>query len=159
MATTVILGSRATLSIASSATGTFTPIAQLSKLTAPTAKASYADISNLGSPAYDPEGTTPSKEVAPTIIDPGTATITGFLVPNGGDPGQTMVIAAFGVQTLMYFKITYALAAGQTTPATQSFSAYVSTRPSMDATLTDAVSFDFTLQVTGAVTYTTGATS
>jgi hypothetical protein len=153
-ATTYILGAGSTLAVSSTSGGTFTPIAQLSKISYSAAKASYADITNLGSPSAA-AGAPPMKEVAPSMIDPGTATITGILVP-AGDPGQTLITAGFGTQLPLYFKHQFSPAIGQTTGALRTFIAYVSERPTMDSSLTEAVTFNFALQVTGAITDTAG---
>jgi hypothetical protein len=153
-ATTFVLGAGSTLSCATSATGAFTPINQLKQITYSGTKSDYSDLTNLGSPSYAPGGP-PSKEYAPSVITPGTAAITGILAP-AGDAGQTTVTAAFGTQTLMYFKHQFAAAAGQTTGPVRTFAAYVSEKPAMNAQLTEAVSFDFSLQINGIINDTPG---
>jgi hypothetical protein len=153
-ATTFILGAGSTLSCATSATGTFTPINQLKEITYTGTKSDYNDLTNLGSPSYAAGGP-PSKEYAPSVITPGTATVTGILAP-AGDAGQTTVTAAFGTQTLMYFKHQFAAAAGQTTGPVRTFTAYVAEKPAMNAQLTEVVTFNFSLQISGVITDTPG---
>lgn len=152
---TYLLGFNATLSVATTEAGTFTPINSLSKISFSADKADYIDITNLASPA-GVEGGQPRKQVAPGLITPGTVTVTGTLLP-GGDPGQVLVTASFDTQVLLYFKLQFAPAAGQTTGALNEFSGYISTRPTMDASLTEAISFNFDIQLTGATTYTSGS--
>jgi hypothetical protein len=154
--TTFILGAGSTLSCATSSTGTYTAINQLKEITYSGTKSDYADITNLGSPSYA-QGGPPSKEYAPSVITPGTATVTGILAPSG-DPGQTVITAAFGTQALLYFKHQFAPAAGQTTGALRTFEGYVAEKPAMNAQLTDAVTFNFSLQVSGIITDTPGTT-
>lgn len=155
-ATTYILGAGSTLAVSSTSGGTFTTIGQLSKISYTAPKASYADISNLGSPSAQ-AGAPPFKEVAPSQLDPGTVSVTGILAP-AGDAGQTLITAGFGTQHLLYFKHQFSPASGQTTGASRTFAAYVSEQPTMDSTLTEAVSFNFSLQISGAITDTAGTT-
>jgi hypothetical protein len=147
--TSYILGKGASLSISPTSTGTLTPIAQLKQITFAGATADYADITNLSSPGN-------YKEYAPTLLDSGTATVTGILDP-AGDPGQTAVGAAFEAETLNYFTVQFAPAAGQTVGAKRAFAGYVSKKPGMNAQLNDAVGFDFELKISGAITDTPGS--
>jgi hypothetical protein len=155
VATTFVLGAGSSLAYATTpSASSFTAINQLKQITYSGTKSDYADLTNLGSPSYATGGP-PSKEYAPSVITPGTCQVTGILAP-AGDAGQTGISAAFGTQVLLYFKHQFAPAAGQTTGAFRTFAAYVSTKPAMNAQLTDAVSFDFDLQITGVITDTPG---
>jgi hypothetical protein len=148
MSTAFILGKGAVLSASTNGT-TFTPVNQLKQITFSGAQSDFVDVTNLGSTgAY--------KEFAPTLLDSGTATITGILSPSG-DAGQTMVGAAFENQSLTHWKLQFSPAGAQTTGALRTFNAYVSKKPVMNAQLTDAVSFDFELKVSGPITDTAGA--
>jgi hypothetical protein len=153
-ATTFILGGGSTLALAATSNGTLVPVTALKSITYSGTKSDYADITNLGSPAYETGGP-PSKEYAPSVITPGTSSVTGILAP-AGDPGQTAVSAAFATQQLQYFTHQFAPAAGQSTGAKRVFAGYVSSKPAMNAQLTDAVSFDFEIQITGVITDTPG---
>ncbi|MDE1161926.1 MAG: hypothetical protein PW792_08260 [Acidobacteriaceae bacterium] len=149
------LGLKATLSVSTTSTGTFTPVNKLSKITFGADKVDYIDVTDLNAPS-GVTGGQPRKQSAPGLITPGDVTVTGFLIP-AGDPGQLLVTAAFDVQTLLYWQLQFAPVAGQTTGALQTFVGYVSTRPTMDASMTDAVTFNFTVQQTDAPTYTAGS--
>ncbi|MFC6644140.1 hypothetical protein ACFQBQ_00745 [Granulicella cerasi] len=152
---TFILGFGSTLSIATSSTGTATPVNQLSKITYTAEKADYIDVTTLSSPSAAAGGPV-VKESAPGTITPGTASVTGILDP-AGDPGQVMVSASFDTQTLLYFTHQFAPASSQTTGAKRTFTGYISEKPTMDASLTDAVNFNFSIQVTGVIAYTPGS--
>ncbi len=148
-ATTYQLGKGSTLAIIPPS-GTSTVISQLSKITFSAAKTSFVDITNLTSPGN-------YKEQAPTIKDPGTVTVTGIWMPPSsssvsGDPGQIAVTAAFEAQTLCAFLLQFPVQGTQTTGPQRTFSAYVSTRPQMDAQTTEVIDFNFDLTVSGPVT-------
>jgi acetoacetate decarboxylase len=155
--TTFILGYGATLGAATTSVGTVTNIAQLKSISYSGDSAEYATVTNLGSPSAAAGGP-PVAEYAPSMITPSTCTVTGILVP-AGDTGQTLISASFATQTLLYFTHQFAPATGQTTGAKRTYSAYVSKKPVMDSTITDAVSFNFELKITGVTVDTPGTTS
>lgn len=153
--TTFVLGYGASLAASLTSGGAGTTIGQLKSISYSGDSAEYATITNLGSPSAVAGGP-PVAEYAPSMITPSTATIQGILAPSG-DPGQTMISAAFAGQTLLYFTHQMAPAAGQTTGAKQTFAAYVSKKPVMDSTMTDAVTFNFELKITGVIVDTLGS--
>ena len=126
---------------------TFTPIAQITKLSSSGAKANFADITNLDSPdAFI--------ERIPTTLDSGTVSFT--CVANPLDTGQTLLLASFNAQTKLTVKVQYPALPTQTTGLLKTFSAYVSSAPMPGVSVTDASTIDAELTITGKVTDTPG---
>jgi hypothetical protein len=139
-------GKGGSITISSDGT-TFTPIAQITKLSSSGAKANFADITNLDSPdAFI--------ERIPTTLDSGTVSFT--CVSNPADTGQLMLLASFNAQTKLTVKIQYPALPTQATGLLKTFSAYVSSAPMPGVSVTDASTIDAELTITGKVTDTPG---
>lgn len=145
--TVAFTGKGATLSISIDGT-VFTPVKQAQKISQSGQKANFADTTNLDSVGA-------FIERIPTTLDSGT--FGGTIVSNPADAGQLMLLAAFQAQTKLTCKLQYPPVGAQVTGLLKTFSAYVSSAPAPNASVSDASTFDFELTVTGPVVDTAGA--
>lgn len=94
------------------------------------------------------------REFIVTVRDNGTLKVAGNRV--AADAGQLLVEAAYGTGAITAFTLTLPKAASQTTSGDKyAFSALVESR-SFDDDVTKEISWDVSLKISGAVTYTAG---
>jgi hypothetical protein len=96
----------------------------------------------------------PDREFIVTVRDNGTLKVAGNRVST--DAGQLLVEAAYGTGAITAFILTLPKSAAQTTTGdTYGFNALVESR-SFDDDVTKEISWDVSLKISGAVTFTAG---
>jgi hypothetical protein len=96
----------------------------------------------------------PDREFIVTVRDNGTLKLSGNRV--AADAGQILVEAAYGTGAITAFVLTLQKSAAQTTSGDKyAFNALVESR-SFDVDVTKEISWEVSLKVSGAVTFTAG---
>lgn len=155
MSTKAGTGAGAVLSMSTSSSGTYTPIAQVKTFQFSGQKWSYADITNAGSPSVG-EGL--QNEYQPTLTNPGEIAIAGIVLPS--DAGQQLLETAFASTTMYYFKLQLATQAslGQTTAGNlYAFSGYIEDNPLPDVQYDKELTFKCTVKLNSTITVTVGS--
>lgn len=106
------------------------------------------DITNLGS-------TGGYREWSAGLRSAGTVTLKGnFTSPP--DAGQALLFASFDSNLPVSVKVTFALAGNETVAGTDTFLAWVSDRPTKDASTGKNITFSANLTITGPITSVAG---
>ena len=142
--TVYTLGKGSVLSVSTDGTS-FTPVKQLKSITFSGSEQAFDTITNLDSPGA-------VHEFAPTLITPPDCDFQGVF--NGADPGQIMVSAAFDAQQALQCKLQLAPGKGQTTGMLRTFTAFVKSKPQIDAQMDKASTYSGSLKITGQITDT-----
>lgn len=137
--TVYTLGKGSVLSISTDGTA-FTPVKQLKTITFSGSELAFDDVTNLDSPGA-------VREYAPTLITPPDCDFQGVF--NGADPGQIMLSAAFDAQQPLNCKLQLAPGKNQTTGLLRTFTAFVKSKPQIDAQMDKASTFSGSLKITG----------
>lgn len=147
----VELGSSVSIGPLASATGspTYTAIAEITDIDFSGMKVATVDVTNMSSTAHEKVGTLP---------DYGSIKVSANRVSN--DPGQLAMVAAFATGGTYLFQVQEPVNAkiGQSTTGNlYAFSAIVTEGPSFSLTPDKPAVVTFTVEVTGAITFTAGA--
>lgn len=142
-------GKGGVVSVSTTLAGTYTTIGQVKDVKHSGMSSTLIDITNLSSPSN-------YKEQIPGLLSAGKYQLD--IIADPQDAGQTMLLASFNAQTLLYLKVQWPLVGTQTTSGNLDTSTvYVTSAPRPSFSLTQAATFSAELTITGPITSVAGS--